>query len=353
MNILTRYIAQFVLLATGLVLIILIGVESFIEFLGQLPDLSVAHYGILQAIFFVLLQIPADVYQFFPVACLLGSLIGLGWLASSNELLIVRASGYSVMRVTMAVVAAAMVMLLIVTIIGEMVAPPLVSFAETKKAEAMQRLTGVQALQGVWLYHGDDFIHVDQINSETSQTGILVYDFIGTKLQRIISAKKGVAQERFWDLQQVSELDFTGKKIQQRYLGHVNINMVFNPNLLQIGQVDPTQESMWVLYQNIKYRMRAGLNSSQLEFAFWERFFRPITVLVMICLGIPFVFGSLRDATMGSRVLTGIILGFGFYSMNQFFGPFSLIYPVPPLLAAVLPTILFAAIGVFLLLRTK
>src|SRR3990167_9063522 len=220
MNILTRYIAQFVLLATGLVLIILIGVESFIEFLGQLPDLSVAHYGILQAIFFVLLQIPADVYQFFPVACLLGSLIGLGWLASSNELLIVRASGYSVMRVTMAVVAAAMVMLLIVTIIGEMVAPPLVSFAETKKAEAMQRLTGVQALQGVWLYHGDDFIHVDQINSETSQTGILVYDFIGTKLQRIISAKKGVAQERFWDLQQVSELDFTGKKIQQRYLVH-------------------------------------------------------------------------------------------------------------------------------------
>lgn len=353
MTIIMRYIAKSVIIATGLVLVILVGVESFIEFLGQLSDIGASHYDVLEAMYFVLMQIPSDVYQFFPVAGLLGSLIGLGWLASSNELLIVRATGVSILQITMAVVAAAVAMLLVIGVVGEAIAPRLVHAAETAKAEAMQRLTGVQALRGVWLYHDDDFIHVDSIQSDTKQSGIMVYDFTGTRLQRILTAEKGVAQERDWDLQNVGELNFTGENIQKSKMGNVNINMVFNPNMLQVGQVDPSQESMWSLYKNIKYRNRAGLNSSQLEFAFWERFIRPITTLVMICLGIPFIFGSLRDATMGSRVLTGIILGFGFYSMNQFFGPFSLVYQVPPLLAAVLPTVLFALIGGFLLLRAK
>ena len=68
----------------------------------------------------------------------------------------------------------------------------------------------------------------------------------------------------------------------------------------------------------------------------------------MICLGVPFIFGSLRSATMGLRLLTGVIIGFMFYMLNQFFGPFALVYQLPPTAAAITPTVLFAIACVIL-----
>jgi len=91
----------------------------------------------------------------------------------------------------------------------------------------------------------------------------------------------------------------------------------------------------------------------RIEFDFWQRLFQPLATLVMICLAVPFIFGPLRTGTMGLRILSGVIVGFGFYILNQFFGPFSMVYQFPPLLAAGLPTLLFATLGVGLLWSSR
>ena len=57
-NLVSSYIAKSVLMATGTVLAVLIGVESFIEFLGELPDLGAKHYDIMQALGYVAMQMP-------------------------------------------------------------------------------------------------------------------------------------------------------------------------------------------------------------------------------------------------------------------------------------------------------
>ena len=65
-------------------------------------------------------------------------------------------------------------------------------------------------------------------------------------------------------------------------------------------------------------------------------------------------FGPLRSATMGLRLLTGIMLGFGFYILNQLFGPLSLVYATfPAALAASLPSVVFAIGGLLLFRRIR
>ncbi len=47
---------------------------------------------------YTLLSVPKDVQIFFPMAALLGALLGLGMLAQRSELVVMQASGFTVCR---------------------------------------------------------------------------------------------------------------------------------------------------------------------------------------------------------------------------------------------------------------
>ena len=56
---------------------------------------------------------------------------------------------------------------------------------------------------------------------------------------------------------------------------------------------------------------------------------------------------------MGMRVVTGISFGFLFYVLDKIFGPLSLVYNIPPVLGALLPSAAFMAISVYMLLKRR
>ena len=89
------------------------------------------------------------------------------------------------------------------------------------------------------------------------------------------------------------------------------------------------------------------------QLAYWQRIIQPFTTVVMMILAIPFIFGPLRSSTMGSKLLAGATVGFGFHIINRFFGPFSQVLQWPPIIAALGPTLLFAGIGIFLMRRVR
>ena len=94
-RILRGYLFRTILGTTGLVLAVLLSLGAFIEFVGQLDDIGVGEYGLLDALGWVLLQMPTIVAQLLPIAALLGALLGLGSLASRSELIVLRAAGVS------------------------------------------------------------------------------------------------------------------------------------------------------------------------------------------------------------------------------------------------------------------
>lgn len=349
MRMLSRYIRNQVIWSTFVVVFVLVGIESFMEFVGQLSDIGVGHYGIVQAFLYVPLQLPTDLYQLFPMAGFLGSIIGLGRLASTSQLVVMRAAGVSIVQIAWSVIKAAIIMIIVVTIIGEWGAPHWQQQAKHMKAVAMQKY-GHES--GIWLRKKNSYINIAALTSPTTIAAITRFDFdSNNQLKRIAYSNHGVKTDHDWELKNVQETLFQGDKVITKSVASMPLGIAFEPALLKHGKEDVQQESIYGLFQHILYRQKSGLVTSQYQYAFWKRVIQPITTIVMICLGIPFIFGSLRSASMGSRIMTGVIIGFGFYMLNQFFGPITLVYQFPPLLAAVLPTILFAVAYVILLKR--
>ncbi|MCB1827550.1 MAG: LptF/LptG family permease, partial [Coxiellaceae bacterium] len=195
---------------------------------------------------------------------------------------------------------------------------------------------------GVWLRKDNSYIKINSVSASNTMMGVQRFDFDSdNKLKRVAFALTGKQTKEGWTLYNISETLFEGGKVSAKSVPSEPLGIDFQPKLLKQVKEDVDHESVFSLFHNILYREKTGLVTSQYQYAFWKRIIQPITTIVMICLGIPFIFGSLRSASMGFRIMTGVIIGFGFYMLNQFFGPITLVYQFPPLLAATLPTVLF------------
>lgn len=355
MRILDRYIATSVIWATGLVVLVLVGMSSFIAFITELPSIGVGHYGILSVFAYVGLQMPSQGYQLFPVAGFLGSLIGLGRLAGTSELIIMRAAGISISRIAWAVVKAASLMLVIVTLVGEWPALTWQYQAMQLKEKQIQHKIDPWSTQDLWLHRGNTFVHVGAILSNTEIQDVERFDFDSQNhLLSSSFAERGLLKNGVWQLQRVSATALTPERTTVTFDEERPLGFTFQPDLGKKKiQKDSSQQTMVGLWRDIQYRRQAGLLSNELESIFWTRLLQPLTTVLMICLGVPFIFGSLRSASMSARMLTGIIVGFIFYMLNQFLGPIALLYQWPGWIAGALPTLFFFLMYGIFLSRTR
>ena len=349
MRLLNQYIRQSVVGATGLVVLVLLGVEIFMEFIGQLSQIGLARFGFGKAVLYVLTQLPSDLYQLFPIAGFLGCLIGLGRLASSSQLIIMQAAGISIAGVAWSVVKAALLMIVVMTFVGEFIAPLLEARGEEMKSVALAKTMGYKSLGSVWLRDAESFIFIGIVNSNQEISDVSRFVIKNNQLLSADYAPKGEYMNRHWVLENVTQSRFSVNQIKKIHLAQLVLHVVFNPDLARQDQKMVEQESIIKLYHIIRYRYESGLQTGQYVFSFWQRAIQPLTTDIMICLGVPFIFGLLRQANMGLRILTGVIIGFAFYMLNQFFGPFAMVYQIPPIIAALMPTVLCAAAYVTLL----
>ncbi len=352
MRILHRYIGNTIITMTALVILIFFGIQTFIGFINEIRDIGHSNYGALAAFNYISLSLPLIVYPLVPAAALIGCLIGLGRLAAQSELLVIRAAGVSKLQITLSVILSTLLMLIFITAVGEWLAPNLKSFADNYKHQAQ---TGVAASgkSGVWLRDGNNFLHFDLLLPSGQVQGVIRYEFAGPNLLRASRASSGERRNGQWLFKDVHISHFAPNAVKTQHLPEQIWPVSFDPQLVSLADLQVNQTPIWDLYRYIHYLKHSGLSATRYEFAFWKRVFQPLATLVMIGLAVPFIFGPLRTVTMGLRILIGVMIGFGFYTLNEFLGPFSLVYQVPPFWAAALPVILFACIDAILLWWVK
>ena len=124
MTLINRYIRSQVIRASMIVLLVFCGINFFTLMINELMSFD-DQYTFVKVLSYVLLQLPAAIYVIFPVIAFIGSLMGLGQLAAGSELTVMRASGISIRQITGGVVSAALIMIVIMTFVGEIIAPNL------------------------------------------------------------------------------------------------------------------------------------------------------------------------------------------------------------------------------------
>ncbi len=354
MTILHRYIAKTVMAATALVVLVMIALVFLINFLDEMKDVGTADYGFWQAFIHVLLEFPRTLYQFFPMLMLMGGVIGLGVLSSNRELVVMRTAGFSVRSISLAVMTAAVIITFFATGIGEGLVPKAHHLAQVRKQSEQSGGQAVATLSGVWIHDGNNFLQISRVMGLKHLENVTRYQFDAT--HRLLAAyyvrSLDLVQGK-WQLHDVVKTTFANNKTQSEHVAESTWDLALNPSLLNVGMVEPGEMSLPTLLDYANHLQRNGLQASDFQWEFWKRVFQPLATLVMILLAIPFVLGFSRSVTMGWRVLFGIIFGFTFYILNAFLGQFSVVFQFSPLLAAILPTCLFAIVGLVFALKMR
>lgn len=355
MNLLDRYIAKTILAAMGLVTLMLAGLQVFILFVNQLDSIGKANYGIGKATVFVLLQIPYQVYLFFPMASLLGCLIGLGVLANNRELVIMRASGMSIWQITFAVFKVAMLLIVILTFAGETLIPKLSHLANDQKMQALSGGQSLRTAKGVWLRQKNDFISIGSIRSEN--TLLNVYQFHFDEKHELRFARKIARIERrdhdVWQAYGVDETILHPDKTEAKNIQEMPWDVALKPSILSLASSEPDEMTLKDIHRYLRAQRGNQQNVQRFQLVYYQRMIQPFSTVVMMLLAIPFIFGPLRSTPIGYKILVGATVGFSFHILNRFFGPVSQVFQWPPEIAAFVPTFLFALLGIYLMRRVR
>lgn len=354
MKLLDGYIAKTVLSSIALVTLMLAGLQIFILFVNQLGDLGKADYGISAAIFFVLCEMPYEVYLFFPMASLLGCLIGLGILANHRELVVMRASGMSIGQVTLAILKVAAVIIFVVTLCGEILLPRLVHIARDQKMQALSGGQTLRTARGVWLRYQNDFISIASVISGHHLQSVYQFHFDKEHaLQFARYIEKIDYQHGQWRAHGIFETAIHDTYSQVNNRAEMTWDVPLQPSILNVSTRDPDEMTLAELYQYLHVQRVNHQMAQNYQLVYWQRLVQPLTTVVMMILAIPFIFGPLRSSTMGSKLLIGATVGFGFHIINRFLGSMSQVYQFSAILSALGPTCIFALIGLYFMQRAK
>ncbi len=346
----TRYISWQICQAILLTLLAFAGIEMLMKFIGELRHLGSGDYNLQAVIHFVILSFPLSLYSLFPMIALLGALFGLGLMASSNELVVIRAAGVSIRQIAIAVLFGATILVVGITYVGEVIAPRLAYVADTQKAIAKSDGQALQTRRGLWMKDDKTFIHVASLPNSRHLQGVTLYQFNDNQqLERVIYAKDAIPDQDGWLLQSVRETKFLDQRVIARESAEQTTLLHLQPYAINAKNVLPEEMSLVDLYQSSQLRAANGIDNRFYQLVFWQRVWQPFATLIMILLAIPFVFGPLRHKTMGSRIVYGLLAGFSFYLLNQFFAPLSLLLRLSPIVAVTLPLLTFLVLASLLL----
>lgn len=354
MKTMDRYIGKTILSAIGLVTLVLVALEMFILFVAELDNLGEGDYNLASAFIFILFQMPYQVYLFFPIATLLGSLIGLGTLASTSELIAIRTAGATVFQIVMAVLKAAIILIVFVTILGETVMPKWVHVSMDRKAILKSGTQALKTSYGVWFRSGNNFIHINSVMPGYHLKDIEQYQF---NKQHQLVLSRSIKELRYvggrWVMSGIETSALSPEKIKIKKTTEAIWNVALSPSLLALTNVEPYEMNLEQLYRYIKIEHKEHQSVVRYELAYWQRWFQPFVSCVMVFLAIPFIFGPLRESSMGARIVMGTLLGFGFHMLNKFFGSASLVYQFSPIIGAAGPAVIFSLIAFAMMRRVK
>lgn len=354
MRLLDRYIGLTVAASTLIVLLVLLTLFSFGSFVAELDAVGKGDYTLGTAAQYVLLSLPSLAYQLFPVVALLGSVIGLGMLANNNELLVIRAAGVSVGRISFSVMKVGLLWMVLAVILGEFIAPVADRYAKSMHSIALTERFAMTSRNGLWARDGQTFIHIRDVLADGLVGGITVYEFDDThRLRDVTQAGSGQYVQGGWVLHQVARSGVDADGVETQHLKRMEWQSLLTPDMIEVVAVKPESLSLKGLSTYIAYLRENGLSAEHYKLAFWNKLVLPVTTMVMVFLSIPFVFGPLRTVGVGQRIFVGILVGIGFYLLGRLFGYAGLLYKLPSVVSAALPTMLFFILAVWSVRRVR
>ncbi|WP_121173624.1 LPS export ABC transporter permease LptG [Kushneria sinocarnis] len=349
-NRLDRYTARTVLMSMFVVQVLLLGLDFVINFISDIEDVTDS-YTTLNVLFYTFLRLPWRFYQYAPVSVLIGALVGLGAMASNNELTVMRAAGRSLLRILWSVIKPLGVVIIITMLVGEYAAPWSEQYAQSFRAEQRQG-SSVASEDGGWQREGDSFYRFGSIRTDDTVIDFNRYRYDGQQLVAAQHADRVVREGDHWQLQGIRTTHFSDDATTTTTQDSATWQTSLTPELLRLIITDRDSRSMQDLWRYAHYLNSQGLSATSSWLYFWQKLLLPLMLASLVLVAASFVFGPLRSVAAGTRVFYGTIVGLVFKYLQDLLAPAATVFGFSPIWAILTPTLGCFLLGFYLLRRS-
>jgi len=356
MKIRERYIRKTLFGFTLVVLVIWLGIYSFFTFLSEMNSIGQVNYTSLEAFRYIALLMPEVAYKHASPVILLGCVLGMGHLATTNQLIVLRISGMSIFKLTFLTMKTALIFVITIIFICEIFAPIASEEAEKGRSKALDIAIASQSQEGFWIRDGENFINVKKNIDGKLFSGVTVIEVNSSnKISTVVKSEQATFDGKSMDMKNTEIFSIDASKeideISLKEPNSYNKTVSFDQDLIDSLKKEPEELTTWNIIKQIQFLSDNKLRSGIFEVELYKRLIKPITLVAMILLAMLFIFGSTRDATLGRKIFFGIALGLSFELLSRISGAMALSFDINPVMSTFLPTIVVMVIAITLLIQ--
>lgn len=369
-----RYLAREIYRSCTVVLLALLGLFTFFALIDELDALG-ENFTLVSLMYLQALALPTRLYDLLPIGLLIGAILALAGLAQRNELVILRVSGVSGMKLLRLLWVATLPLVAVALLLSEYVTP----MAEIKSGEAnlllRGRAEGGRMASGYWFREptadgGMRILNVKTLLSSGNVQNVTMYEFKkGQQLTTLSRAKTGTFADGKLILENVVEnrigeqalSSLADAKVPDVPMSSVHkvdrreLDTTLTPERLLARVLMPERMSMLTLLDYIDYLSANQLQADRQVVALWRKLAYPFTLLVMMTIAAPIGFMQTRRGGVGAKVFIGILLGVAFFMVNQLALNVGMLSRWPPWLTALGPNLaaVLLALGALLVMESR
>ncbi|MFN3668653.1 MAG: LPS export ABC transporter permease LptG [Brevundimonas sp.] len=308
----------------------------------------------------MLLKSPQVIVQLLPFVFLFGTLAAFVALNRRSELIAMRAAGVSAWRFVLPAAGAAMVFgIITVAALGPLAASADGLF-QRERARLSGATAGVEGTEAVWIREGDDTRQMvvraerqDRSRARLLDVTFFIYtnDAEGMRtFSERIDAESASLSNGSWRL-----VNAVGAEIGQRAVRYATLDL---PSSLADEEAferfaRPQATSFWSLPAQIGRVEAAGFSSTAYRLRLQQLLATPLMFAAMSILAAAFSLRLMRLGDLVRMSVAAVVLGFGFFFVNQAMSAFGSAEVIAPWLAAWLPPLLTALAAFTLLFYTE
>lgn len=357
MKTLDRYIAGIFLKNLALATTGLSGFYLFQALLSELIDKS---YPAYQTVFYNLLQLPAIVVMLAPPSVMIATVMTLSSLNRSNELTASYSIGVGLPRIVSLLVAVVIIVSCLLLVLQDRILPPLYRKKTTYYWQEMKKRQDffLDVRQDKIWYRSKNLIYnLRSFDAKTKTIrGMAVYTFDEDfSLRQLVEAEQAAYTPDGWKLKDGTVTLFPKDDPFALTKRFKEKNLVIHETPQDFQEIEKEVDGLRLreLGAYIDRTRAAGANTKSYEVKYHSRWSLSFIPLVMCLLGVPFSVRNRREGGLAKDMASCLAITFFywlFYSVGLSLGANG---ALPPVVAAWLPSGVFAGLAAVLILRQK
>jgi lipopolysaccharide export system permease protein len=352
MKIISRYVLRHFFQIFALAAVAFLGLYLIVDFFEKVGHMVEHHFSPVDAGLYFLCKTPMIINQGIPMAVLLATVITLGILQRSRELIAIRAAGIGSGLYAGPIIGAALLLC-----IFQFAADETISRSLNRKAQEIWQQAGSKGKspiswvqENVWYRGYNIFYHIRLYDQKAQTMDKVSLLFMGPrfKLIRRLDAKKLRWTEQGWLAEDGHILDFADPDVEQEWFKERLLDLREKPK--DFASLDTLPEQLnWLDLLRYSRKIREeGYNSSSYEVELNYRAAFPLTTFILAFLGISIALRRSLHEGMALNAAAALLVAFLYLTVLQIGCSLGTAGALPPIIGVWSGNVIFLALATYL-----